>query len=151
MGRRSKYDEETTPVLAEQYARDGLNNQEIAAKLGIAGRTLYEWQNKYPQFDQALKEGKEVVDAKVEKKFLKRALGYSYTETEETTNSKGELTRRKVTKKHLPPDVGALKSWLTNRRPDKWRKEPKETPVNIDSEEYFEALNKQADKLWGDD
>jgi len=65
MARRSKYDPDITPELAEQYARDGLTNDEIAAKLGVSTSTLYNWQKKYVEFLEALKKGKQVVDAKV--------------------------------------------------------------------------------------
>ena len=61
--------------LIEGWARDGLIDEQIAEKMGIGIRTLYEYKEKYPQFSQALKRNKEVVDAKVEKALLKRALG----------------------------------------------------------------------------
>lgn len=97
MARPSKYDPDVTPILAEQYARDGLIDEEIANKLGIARSTLSNWKNKYPEFSDALKNGKEVVDAKVEKTLLNKA---------------------------LEGDTTAIIFWLKNRKPEQWRNNP---------------------------
>lgn len=109
-------------VLVEGWARDGLTDEQIAKNLGIGIRTLYEYKEKYPQFSQSLKKGKEVVDIEVENALLKRALGYDYTE--ETTEIKvvdGKETKAvKKVKKHMAGDTTAQIFWLKNRRPDKW-------------------------------
>ena len=55
-------------------------DEQIAARIGITTSTLYDWKNKYSEFSEALKRGKEVVDIEVENALLKRALGYDYTE-----------------------------------------------------------------------
>ena len=81
-------------IRVQGWARDGLTDQQIAEKMGIGVRTLYEWKKKHPQFSQALKSGKEVVDYAVENALLKKALA---------------------------GDVGACCFWLKNRRPDKWK------------------------------
>ncbi|OEG62170.1 MAG: hypothetical protein BHK79_02685 [Halanaerobium sp. MDAL1] len=120
MARRSKYDPDITPEIAEQYARDGLINEEIASKLGISTTTFYNWQKKYVEFSEALKKGKQVVDAKVEKALLKRALGYDYDEIKVTVNESGQKKVEK-TKKQVKPDTTAQIFWLKNRLPDKWR------------------------------
>ena len=61
-------------LLLEGWARDGLTDEQLAEKMGIGARTLYDWKLKYPQISQALKKGKEVVDIQVENALLKRAL-----------------------------------------------------------------------------
>lgn len=81
-------------IRVQGWARDGLTDQQIAQRMGIGVRTLYEWKKKHPQFSQALKSGKEVVDYAVENALLKKALA---------------------------GDVGACCFWLKNRRPDKWK------------------------------
>ena len=108
--------------LIEGWARDGLIDEQIAEKMGIGIRTLYEYKEKYPQFSQALKRNKEVVDAKVEKALLKRALGYDYEETKVTMTDKGSKSKRiERTTKHAKPDTTAQIFWLKNRKPDEWR------------------------------
>ena len=64
-------------ALIEGWARDGLTDEQIAHNMGINTSTIYDWKEKYPDFSNALKNGKEVVDRLVENALLKRALGYS--------------------------------------------------------------------------
>lgn len=125
---RTDYYPDQHPALAAQAAREGLINKEIADRLGISASTFYHWRKEHPEFCEALNEGKEVVDAKVEKALLTRALGYEYDEVEETQDIKqsksGEEVahkRRIVRKKAVIPDVQAQRLWLLNRRPEQWR------------------------------
>lgn len=67
-------------IKIEGWARDGLTDEQIAANIGIAPSTLYEWKKKYSELSESLKKGKEVIDRQVENALLKRALGFEYTE-----------------------------------------------------------------------
>ena len=61
-------------------------------------------------------EDKEIYNEKINKALIKRALGYSSKEVvEEFTHSDGDLilTKKKVTKKNIPPDMSAVKILLT--------------------------------------
>lgn len=111
-------------VLVQGWARDGLTDEQIAKNIGIAVRTYYEWQERFPQFRQAIKKGKAPVDIEVENALLKRALGYEYEETiteiEEVAEGRQKKHIRRI-RKHMPPDVGAIVFWLKNRKPGKWR------------------------------
>ena len=98
--------------------------------MGIHPSTLYEWKKKYPEINEALKKGKEVVDIQVENALLKRAMGYTYEEvTKERTpiryeDGKPVEWEMQVTKKVLKevlPDVTAQIFWLKNRKPVEWR------------------------------
>lgn len=62
------------------WARDGLTDEQIAQNMQIDTATLYRWKKKYCEICEALKEGKEIADRKVENALLKRALGYRYNE-----------------------------------------------------------------------
>lgn len=87
---KGKYQEWLTPdgiTRLEAWARDGLTDEQLAAKIGIAAATLYDWKNKYPGISEALKRGKEVVDIEVENALLKRALGYDYMRTHGASTS----------------------------------------------------------------
>ena len=102
------------------WARDGLVNEQIAQNIGIHPSTLYTWQNKYPEIDEALKRGKEVVDRQVENALLKRALGYEYEEVKMIATENGGK-RVEKTRKQVLPDVTAQIFWLKNRKPKEWR------------------------------
>ncbi len=120
---KGKYQEWLTAdglLLLEAWARDGLNDEQIAHNCGINAATLYDWKKKYPKISKALKKGKEVVDIEVENALYKRATGY--TALEETKELVGdEMMTTKVVKKHIAPDVGAAAFWLKNRKPNEWR------------------------------
>lgn len=124
MGRRTLYNPDIFPLLAEKYARRGLNDKEIAKSLGIAKTAYYEYQIKYSEFAEAIKRGKVPVDVVAENSLYKRVTGYTYEErtTEVKVDDKGVTkpsTIRTVTK-HVPPDVGAIAFWLKNRNPEEW-------------------------------
>ena len=92
---KSKWEEvKDKLILVEGWARDGLTNEQIAENLRINPDTLYKYKKKYPEFSEALKKGKEIVDYEVENALLKNAL-------------EGNIT--------------AQIYWLKNRRPKKWR------------------------------
>lgn len=125
MGAKGKYHDWLTSeslTRLEGWARDGLTDEQIAQKMGISKGTLYDWKNKFPEFSNALKNGKEVVDTLVENALLKRALGYNYLEITEEDGDLGY--KKKTVHKQMPPDVTAQIFWLKNRRPDKWRDKP---------------------------
>lgn len=121
------------------WARDGWIDTRIAAQIGISPSTLYDWKRKYPEIADALAEGKEVVDAKVENALLKRALGYEYKETRRE-GQPGGAAKIIETTRHVPPDVAAGIFWLKNRKPDVWR-EKVETVITA-NEEVEDALSK---------
>jgi transposase len=102
------------------WARDGLVNEQIAQQIGIHPSTLYDWQNKYPEIAEALKQGKEVIDRQVESALLKRALGYECEEVKMIVTENGGKRVEKARKQVLP-DVGAQIFWLKNRKPKEWR------------------------------
>lgn len=58
---------------------------------------------------------------------LKRALGFVHEEIysediiDKDSGRITNLTKRKVIRKNVPPDVRALLFWLKNRYPDRWK------------------------------
>lgn len=132
MARKTKYHDDF-PLLAEDYARRGMTDVEIAKSLGISHETLYQYQKKYPEFSDALKRGKAPVDVEVESALLKRARGFEYEEVtveykpdnEDPDNKGADAKARpstiRKTKKMVVPDTTAGIFWLKNRRPQQWR------------------------------
>lgn len=116
-------------TLLEGWAREGLTDEQLAGKMNIGLRTLYDWKGRYPQISQALKKGKEIVDIQVENALLKRALGYDYQE-EKIERSDKDGVKIVQTLKHVPGDTTAQIFWLKNRLPDKYR--DKLNPVPAD-------------------
>lgn len=116
---KRKYEYWLTPeglIKLEGWARDGLTDEQIAKNIGINRDTLYRWKKAYPDFSDALKRGKEVIDRQVENALLKRALGYTYDEV----TIKDDVEVKRV-RKQVAPDTTAQIFWLKNRKPEDWR------------------------------
>lgn len=81
-GAKSKYHTHVEPklLLIEAWARDGIIDEDIAKKLGIAYSTFRNYRDKYEALSAALKKGKEIADVEVENALFKRAIGYEFTE-----------------------------------------------------------------------
>lgn len=119
---KSKYASHVLPHLEtiKGWARDGATDEEIYKRLGISKETFYTYKREYIAFFDALKDGKEIADYKVENSLYKRAMGYSYDEiTQELSD--GVITVKKIVTKEIVPDVTAQIFWLKNRRPKQWR------------------------------
>lgn len=116
--------EEDNLMLISCWARDGYTYADIANRIGISMSTLREWRVKYPEINNALKKGREIIDYKVENALLKSALGYKTKEVKITTViQSGEVveTTKEVTEKEQAPNVYACQCWLYNRLPKKWK------------------------------
>lgn len=112
-------------LLIAGWTRDGYTYKDIAAKIGISSSAFNRWRNRYPQFNQAMKEGREIVDYKVENALLKSALGYETKETKVTILMRyGKVVEEttETTTREVVPNVTAIQTWLYNRLPDKWNR-----------------------------
>lgn len=143
---KGKYQDWLTPeglLKLEGWARDGLTEKQIAHNIGISEQTLNVWKNKYTSLSESLKKGKEVVDRAVENALLKRALGYSYTETtRELVGTKIIVTKEVI--KEVQPDTTAQIFWLKNRRPDIWRdRKDLEAKVDVNQQDPFKDMTKE--------
>ena len=116
--------EEDNLMLLECWTRDGYTFQDIANRIGITVETLRTWRRQYPDIDNALKKGREIIDYKVENALLKSALGYKTREVKVTTTMRyGKVieTVKEVTDKEQAPNVSAIQCWLYHRTPNKWK------------------------------
>lgn len=123
----------------EKWAEQGLIDEQIAHNMGIATSTFYEWKKKYPEFSEALKKGKAVVDVQVENALLKRALGYQY---EELTYQNDVLDKKVI--KQMAPDVTAQIFWLKNRKPETWNRKDDVLDDNSKVDELLSKIESEA-------
>ena len=122
---KSKYETDVKPRLVEieAWKRDGLTDEQIFKNLGISKDTFYKYKDKYTDFSDALKKGKEVADIEVENALFKRAIGYKYKEVikevKEIDGKKSTYIKEVI--KEMPGDVAAQIFWLKNRKSNKWK------------------------------
>ena len=72
-GMYQKWLEPENLLLLQGWKRDGLTDEQIAEKIGIAPRTLERWKSKYSQIRQCLKMGKEQANFIIENELFKKA------------------------------------------------------------------------------
>lgn len=136
-GRPTKY----KAVYAAQAAKLcllGATNADLADFFDVSIRTIERWAVEYVGFCRAIKEAKEVADAKVERSLYQRAVGYSF-DSEKVMQFKGHIVRAD-TREHCPPDVTAQIFWLKNRQRERWRdKQDVEVSGNVTFETIYES------------
>lgn len=146
------------------WAREGLTDEQVAERLGIAVGTLARWKMRFPQMTEALELGRtkpeqpgeggspeNAVDAVVEKALLNRCVGYTvplkktyklkrieYGENGRKLKEWEELETG-VDETHIPADTTAQKYWLGNRLKGRWRDKP-EAPAGGKSLEKAREL-----------
>ena len=118
IGRKTLYDEKYNEQ-ARKLCLLGYTDKQLADFFSIAVSTLNLWKEKYPLFMESLKAGKEFADMEVTASLYQRAIGYSHTETK-VFNNQGEILTHDVNRIY-PPDPMAIKYWLNNRQPERWR------------------------------
>jgi len=118
IGRPTKY-EPRFNEMAKKASSLGATDLDLAELFGVAESTIYLWKAEKPDFSEAIKEGKALIDDMVEKSLLNRALGLTVKETK-VFCYEGAIIKEDVDK-YFPPDVAAQKHWLNNRRPKDWR------------------------------
>lgn len=119
-GRPTLYDPDVMLPRVREWAEAGLTQEQIAANLGIAAGTLYEWKKMYPEFGAILKISADVADRHVENALYQRALGFSHPE-EKIFLGKDDRPVVVPTTRHYPPDATSMIFWLKNRQPHLWR------------------------------
>lgn len=100
-------------TLLKGYARRGMNDEQIAAKMHIVPSTLYEWKKRFPEISEALKDGKDLPDIQVENALYEAAIG-------------GNVT--------------AMIFWLKNRLKSEWKDKPVEDMQTAALETAMRAL-----------
>lgn len=100
-------------TLLKGWARRGLSDEQIASKMQIAASTLYEWKKRFPKISEALKDGKDLPDVKMENALYEAGIS-------------GNVT--------------AMIFWLKNRLKSEWRDKPVEDAQTAALETAMRAL-----------
>ena len=114
-------------ALLEGMARDGYTEKEIAQKMKISPGQLQRLRDNDAKIRKALDHGKMTTDYLVEKALLKSALGFQRKQVKITSIIRyGKLveTQKEELTEEVAPNVTAAQTWLYNRCPDKWKRDP---------------------------
>lgn len=141
-------------LTLEGWARDGLNDEQIAHNVGIRAGTLYEWKNRFPEIAEAIKKGKRPVDIQVENALYRSALGFKQTVKKPIKLRRkdgSEYIEYGEEEIYIAPNITAQIFWLKNRKRDKWCDKPEPVKKTEEVEDGFmKALEGKAPEVWAD-
>ena len=142
MGKASHWTGPEGVALMAAWTREGCSFAEVARRCGVRETVLRGWSRRCPGVEEALSASREAVDAQVEAALLRRALGYTYTEAVEEESGSG--LKRRETHKYEPPNLTAIKLWLSCRLPEKWGARVGEADAQDKLDALLAALDAQA-------
>lgn len=124
----------------------GLTDVDLCRTLKIRIQTLWAWKKRYPELKKAIQRGRDVYDCHgAEISLRTRFLGYTTEKTEIKTGvnfkTGAPMKQKTVTTQYVPPDVGAIKMFLYNRDPGRW-KEQRLVHMTAEQRLEVEAKNK---------
>lgn len=129
--------------IAGKALEKGATVSELADMFGVANKTIYQWQQTYPDFAAAFGELGNDFDKRIERTLAERALGYTFDSVKIFQNKGVPVVV--PYKEHVPPDIGAIKMWLSARQPEKWRVKD-ELELSTNSEAFLEIWKALGDK-----
>ena len=128
----------------------GVTDTDICLFFDVSVTTLNKWKERHPEFFVALLRGKQEADNAVAAALYNNAVGYDYCEDSavkvksEVRDERGRIveTREIVEvvqlKKHAKADTTAQIFYLSNRRPDIWRRNAQNNPeVEVKDENVY--------------
>ena len=104
---------------ARRLALLGLIDDEVAKFLCVTSQTIHNWKKRYPEFAEALNQGKLGPDSEVVMSLYKRATGFSHEAVKIFMTEDGPVYAPYT--ERYPPDTTACIFWLKNRQPEQWR------------------------------
>ncbi|MCT4627903.1 hypothetical protein [Halodesulfovibrio sp.] len=114
-GRKTAYRKSYVKQAREACAIGGFSNGKLGKLFGVSKTTVWEWRQKYPEFDEACRGGyEEYAVTEAHKALTKLVKGYSYTEVtqEAVKDSKtGQIVMQetKRVRKHVQSSPSAAK------------------------------------------
>lgn len=120
MARPEKW-EDRFVAIAAAVCRLGATDEDLAGILGVSVRTVNYWKSSRPDFQAALKVGKEEADDRVQRALYHRAVGYEQDAVKIFMPAGAVEPVYAPYKERIAPDTTAAIFWLKNRRPTEWR------------------------------
>ncbi|OHD53358.1 MAG: hypothetical protein A2Y33_12615 [Spirochaetes bacterium GWF1_51_8] len=121
-GRKPQYAKEHLLDTVIAYISGGYNQTQIANSMGVHPNTFSKWKKRYPEIEEAIAHGKELLIGRAENALVKRALGYKTTVEKhivtlygcENPDKKPRRVEKIITvEREIAPDLAAVKTLLS--------------------------------------
>lgn len=120
-------------IRIESWARDGLDDKQIAANIGYNETYFSELKGKISELSEALTRGRAPIDFAIESKIYRKAIGMRVKVQQavkvkevyfDEDGRRCEKERVEIVEleQEIPPDTGAGIFWLKNRKPEQWNR-----------------------------
>ncbi len=107
---------------AREHCRRGATLSQLAGLLGVAARSIDNWIARIPEFAAAVREGRAVADAEIDRLLYRRAVGFDET-VQRPVRCRGRVEIVSWTRHHAP-NARACMRWLCRQQPQQWRRRP---------------------------
>lgn len=136
----------------EGWARDGLDDKQIAANIGYNETYFSELKGKIPELSEALKKGRAPLDVLVESTLYRKSIGMKI-KVQQAIKVKDvyydDQGRRCQTERveivdldqEVPPDTTAGIFWLKNRKPEQWNRQPDKVDVTTNGKDITGSIS----------
>lgn len=124
VGRPTSYREDYPEQAYKLCLLLGATDPDLASFFDVCEATIHNWKIDYPEFLEAIRNGKIKADAHLAHKLYCRAEGAEWEEEQAIKIKTGQYTEAVEivqVKRSAPPDTSALIMWLTNRQKGHWR------------------------------
>ena len=135
IGAPTKYRQEYSDMAFTACSEGGFTDVNLSKLFKVSKSTINLWKKEHREFSDSIRRGREDWDSvKIERALVKLALGSRFTETtmepskvvtvDPETGEKIEDSKMVVTKKvrkMIVPNDRAIRFWLKNRQPERWR------------------------------
>jgi transposase-like protein len=122
-GRPPKYSPDFHPQAAKKFCEMGATIDQLADAFGVAISTIYQWQNTYPDFFESCRLGNETANARVERSYYERAVGYERDAVKIFMPANAKKPVYAPYREHVPAEPRCGEFWMTRRNPEKWGKD----------------------------
>lgn len=125
-------DADPAPPYVKEYAARarelctrGAGESDLAAAFGVSVWAIKLWRTVHEDFAKAVLIGREQADDRVTTALYDRCVGHYFEAVKPVVVPQGRGEPAAIEDYHyreyVPPDVGACRYWLNNRRPELWR------------------------------
>lgn len=130
VGRKSKYYTNVEPYLEQvkEWKKIGATDEQICEQLDISTSTFYEYKNKYKEFSEANKKGKEAFCFDLRGELARLAFKHTletkkqYIKQDNETGHKTTYTE--IITKEVDGDIAAINLLLKNLDKENWANDP---------------------------